>query len=143
MGAFGKQRRTLEEDLVIGSFCDPLLGVKGGVQFQISPHFMIAPAAGIALNLDEGGRTSLFAEAEFNYTFDNGGYVGPGIGIWDFNHGDNVTPYLLIGFGVPLTRYDDNRARLLFVGESRLFFDEFDEIDNNYQFWAGIRYVFR
>jgi hypothetical protein len=31
------------------------------------------------------------------------------------------------------------RAKVFFVVESRLFFDE---IDNNYQFWAGVRYVF-
>ena len=34
-------------------------------------------------------------------------------------------------------------ARLLFVIEGRLFFDELDNIDNNYQFWGGLRYVFR
>jgi hypothetical protein len=32
---------------------------------------------------------------------------------------------------------------MLFTVEGRLFFDEFDNIDNNYQFWAGLRYVFR
>lgn len=144
MGAFGKQRRTIEEDdVVLGSFCDPILGFKGGVQFHLSPRFMLAPAAGVAFNFDESDRTAVFADLELNYTFDNGGYVGSGIGIWDLFDGDNITPNLLIHFGVPVTRYADDAARLLFIAESRLFFDEFDNIDNNYQFWAGVRYVFR
>jgi hypothetical protein len=144
MGAFGKQRRTIQEgDVVIGSFCDPLFGVKGGVQFQVTPKFMLAPAVGVAFNFDESDRTAVFADFETNYTFDNGGYIGTGIGLWDIFDGDNITPNLLVHFGVPLSKYADNRARLLFVAESRLFFDEFSDIDNNYQFWAGVRYVFR
>ena len=43
--------------------------------------------------------------------------------------------------GAPVARYPDGRARLLFVIEGRLFFDELDNIDNNYQFWGGLRYV--
>jgi hypothetical protein len=144
LGAFGKERRTLEEDgSVIGTFCDPMIGIKGGVQYQLSPHFMLAPAVGIGINLDEGDRTVLFAELEANYTFANGGYLGTGIGVWDFGHSDNVTPHLLVHLGVPVVRYADERARLLFAVESRLFFDNFDDIENNYQFWAGLRYVFR
>lgn len=144
MGAFGKQRRTLEDDdEVLGSFCDPLAGFKAGVQIQAAPHFMIAPAAGVAINLDEGSRTSLFGDLELNYTFDNGGYVGTGFGLWDFNHNDNLTANLMLQFGAPLTRDADGRAKLLFAFESRLFFDHFDEPSSNYQFWAGLRYVFR
>ncbi len=144
LGAFSKQRRTLEDDdEVLGSFCDPLAGFKAGVQIQAAPHFMIAPAAGVAINLDEGSRTSLFGDLELNYTFDNGGYVGTGVGVWDFNHGDNVTANLLLHFGAPITHDADGRAKLLFAFESRLFFDHFDEPSSNYQFWAGLRYVFR
>ena len=151
MGAFGKQRRTIElgddidegDDITVGSFCDPLLGFKGGVQFQLSPRFMLAPAAGVAFNFDESDRTAVFADLELNYTFDNGGAVGSGIGVWDLFDGDNITANLLIHFGAPITKYADDKAKLLFIVESRLFFDEFDNIDNNYQFWAGIRYVFR
>jgi hypothetical protein len=156
MGAFGKQRRTLQlsDDEVgavqplpgaaaVGSFCDPLLGFKAGVQFQLSPRFMLAPAVGVAFNLDEGDRTSLFADLELNYTFDNGGYLGTGIGVWDFADGDNATANLLVHFGVPIARYTDNLPKALFVAESRLFFDEFDNVDDNYQFWAGVRFVFR
>ena len=151
MGAFGKQRRTLDlgddidvdDDITVGSFCDPLLGFKGGVQFHLSPHFMLAPAAGVAFNFDESDRTAVFADLELNYTFDNGGYVGSGVGVWDLFDGDDIAPTLLLNFGAPISRYADDTAKLLFVVEGRLFFDELDNIDNNYQFWAGVRYVFR
>ena len=29
-----------------------------------------------------------------------------------------------------------------FLGEGRLFFDEIDDVSNNYQFWAGVRVHF-
>ena len=31
---------------------------------------------------------------------------------------------------------------LYFLGEGRLFFDNFSDISHNYMFWGGIRYVF-
>ncbi len=146
MGAFGKQRRTLDggdDPSASGSFCDPLLGFKGGVQIQLGPHVMVAPAFGVAVNLDQSGRTSVFGELELNRTFGNGGYIGTGVGVWDFNHGNNVTGNLLIHLGAPIARYVDGRSRALFVVEGRLFFDQMSHIDNNYQFWAGLRYVVR
>jgi hypothetical protein len=148
MGAVGKQRRTLdfEDDLGVegrDSFCDALIGLKGGVEFPMGEKWVFAPAIGVAINLDKGSRTSLFADAEFNYKLANGGYIGTGVGLWDFNHTDNTTLNLLFNLGLPLTRYSDGAGRLLFTVEGRLFFDEFDNIDNNYQFWGGLRYVFR
>ena len=148
MGAFGKQRRTLEvaeiaDTSLEQSFCDPLIGIKGGVQFQVKPNLMFAPAIGVALNLDESERTAVFADAELNYTFSGGGYIGTGLGVWDLFDGDDVALNLLLHGGAPVARYPDGRARLLFVIEGRLFFDELDNIDNNYQFWGGLRYVFR
>jgi hypothetical protein len=142
LGAFGKQRRTLEEDGTFGSYCDPLFGAKGGVEFKVAPKFVIAPAVGVAFNLDEGSRTSGFAEVEFNGLVGSG-FIGAGVGIWDFNHGDNATGSLLVHGGVPLTKYSSGQSRLLLAVEGRLFFDNLDQVDNNYQAWAGLRYVFR
>ena len=148
MGAVGKQRRTLDYENDLGveardSFCDALIGLKGGVEIPMGDKWVFAPAAGVAINLDKGSRTSLFADAEFNYKLDNGGYIGTGLGIWDFNHSDNATLNLLVNLGLPLTKYADGAGKLLFTVEGRLFFDEIDNIDNNYQFWGGLRYVFR
>jgi hypothetical protein len=152
LGAFGKQRRTLNVSLEVnpldngltttGTFCDPLLGIKGGVEFLVTPRFVIAPAIGVAINLDESDRTSYFTEGEFNYLFEGGGFVGAGIGLWDFTaDNDNSTGSLLVHFGVPIAA--TARTRYLFAFESRLFFDEMDDIENNYQVWAGVRIVFR
>lgn len=142
LGAFGKERRTLEIDNANGisnlaAFCDPLFGVKGGVEIPISSGFFVAPAVGVAINLDEGDRTSLFAEVELNRVI-GGGFVGAGIGVWDFNHTDNVAPSLLVHVGAPLAS-----TRVLFVVEGRLFLNQMDDVSNNYQAWAGVRYRFR
>ena len=130
---------TLVEE---NGICAPLIGVKGGVQFQVKPNFVIAPAVGVAFNLDTGGNTSLFADLEFNYMYSNASYIGAGIGVWDFNHSDTVAPSLLVHFGIPLTR-PAGPPTLYFIGEGRLFMNKFDDIANNYQFWGGIRYVFK
>lgn len=119
-----------------------MFGAKGGVEIKVAPKFVIAPAVGVAINLDEGDRTSGFAEVEFNGLIGSG-FLGAGVGIWDFNHGDNATGSLLVHGGVPLTKYSSGQSRLLLVVEGRMFFDNLDEIDNNYQAWAGLRYVFR
>jgi hypothetical protein len=110
---------------------------------MVSPRFMIAPSVGLALNFDEGSRTAMFGEVEFNRVFDNGGYLGTGIGLWDLFDGDNITLSWLLGGGVPIAKYSDGKARALFVVEGRLFFDELDNMDDNYQFWAGVRYLFK
>ena len=150
--AFGKQRRMLETEVVnplieggtsagVANFCDPLFGIKGGIHIHLSPKWMLAPSVGVAFNLDEMDRTSLFADLELNYTFNNGGYIGPGISLWDFNHSDNTTLALLFGFGIPMGS-SGGRPNHFFIGEGRWFFDEFDDVENNYQFWLGYRYVF-
>ena len=123
--------------------CAPLIGVKGGVQFEVKPNFVIAPAVGVAFNLDDGGNSSLFAEVEFNYVYSGGAYIGAGVGVWDFTHSDTVSPSLLVHFGVPLKPRPANPPTWYFIGEGRLFMDQFDDIANNYQFWGGVRYVFK
>ena len=116
-------------------------GSRAACEFQVKPNLIIAPAVGVAFNLDDSERTSVFVDAELNYTFTNGGFIGTGLGVWDVF--DDGTVNLLLHAGAPVARYPDGRSRLLFVIEGRLFFDEFDNIDNNYQFWGGLRYVFR
>lgn len=143
MVAFGKQRRRLLLAEGLGSYCDPLLGAKGGVQFDVAPNLTIAPAVGIAANIDDGSRTSLFADLELTRTFANGAYVGTGFGLWDLNHGDNVTGNILMQAGTVLSQHASGLSRTLFAVEGRLFLDELSDARNNYQFWAGVRYVFR
>jgi hypothetical protein len=146
-GYFGKERRQREDttgigdEVEFGGFCAPLLGIKGGMGFRVAPNFEVAPAVGFAINFDEGDQSSLFVESEFNYLFENGGYLGAGLGWWDFNHGDSDTGSLLIHFGVPVwASTTGNRAFL--AAEMRGFMDGFSDIDSNYMFWAGLRFKF-
>ena len=97
----------------------------------------------MAFNFDESDRTAVFADLELNYTFDNGGYVGSGVGIWDLFDGDNIAPTCCSTSAHRSAVCRRYRPAAVRCRESRLFFDEFDNIDNNYQFWAGVRYVFR
>ena len=59
-------------DNTVTAFGDQLFGLKGGVAVRMSPEhgtLQFNPSLGLAFNLDEGDRTSLFGDAEFAYTF--------------------------------------------------------------------------
>ena len=84
----------------------------------------------------------MFAEVAADYWFANEkAFVGTGIGVWDLFDGDNVSPTWLLNFGRQI--HETNAGKLFFVGEGRLFLNKMDSIDNNYQFWGGVRFVFR
>lgn len=149
-GFFGKQRRQYDENDPAGlgtaflpGFCDPLVGAKVGFEKKLgTSQWVVAPAVGFAFNTDEADRSSLFVDGELNYKFNNGGYVGTGLGLWDFTHSDSLTPNALVHFGIPLWKAADQRT-LYFVTEGRVFFDRASDIDSNYQFWGGLRFLFR
>jgi len=153
-GLFGKERRTREVEaaaaaggaaaLVNESLCSPLLGVKFGPELKVGPNFKINPAIGLAVNFEKSSYTSLFAEAEFNYyTTGLKNYIGASVGIWDFTHGDYVTPSIGVQFGSQVWT-NAKEDKLYVVAEGRMFTRMFGEgLDNNYQFWAGLRYVIR
>ncbi len=142
-GTFGKQRRTLTLDNgAFGNYCDPIFGAKGGVEIPLGSGFVLAPSVGGAFNLDEGDRSAGFADVELNRKI-GAGFVGAGVGLWDFTSSDNRTGSLLVHFGVPVVRNSAGDGRLLFVVEGRTFFDRGDDLANNYLTWAGLRYMFR
>lgn len=149
-GYFGKERRVREVEIFDGTggsvevergFCAPLFGAKVGADIRLSPSWRMAPAIGFAFNTDEGDDSSLFADLEFNYQLERG-YVGTGVGIWDFTHSDTVAATWLIHGGVEVHR-QANENRLFLAAEGRLFLNQFDDMSNNYQFWGGLRYVIR
>ena len=69
----------------------------------------------------------------------DGAFIGTGLGYWDAFDGDHDTGSWILNFGVPVSQ----DKKWLVVGEGRLFFDSPDGIDNNYQMWGGVRYIFR
>ncbi len=153
-GYFGKERRTREngnlkdvpEGETIQSLCAPEFGAKGGVLFRPNKArtFEVGPMVGVAFNTKQFSYTSLFAELELNgRTASRKTYFGTGFGVWDFTHGSWVTPYVLANFGQQIWEGSATK-RVFFTVEGRLFFRTFGEgLSNNYQFWGGIRYMFR
>lgn len=136
---FGKERRVREE--FNGGRCAPLFGFKFGPDVRITPNVRFAPSLGIASNTRDGNNSSLFAEGELRRELSKG-FIGAGIGVWDFNHSDTVAPTLLLDFGLKLHQAA-NGNRLFFTTEARSFLDKTDDVPNNYQFWGGFRYIWR
>lgn len=151
-GLVGKQQRQYDDTdpADVGrltnpvlAYGDPLIGVKGGVAVKMTEHWTFAPAIGVAANLEEGGRTSLFGDAEIDYVFRRGAFLGTGLTLWDFTHGEIFTPGWLGTAGVPIWRNDVRKHQLLLVGEWRQVFDRMSDPDVNYQFWAGLKYLMK
>ncbi len=143
-GLFGKERRTREvSDNVFESLCAPLLGVKAGAEYKVNPNFKVGPAFGAAINFEEGSYSSIFAEVEANYFATSGKtFLGAGFGVWDFNHTDYVVPSILVHAGQQIWT-NAKEDKLFFVGEGRMFLGAERGIENNYQFFGGLRYVIR
>jgi nucleoid-associated protein YgaU len=148
----GKQQRQYDDNdpadvgqLVnpVPAFGDPLVGFKGGVNLKMSQHWTFAPAVGFAFNLDEGSRSTLFGDAELNYIFARGAYLGTGVTLWDVTHGSNFTLGWLGTAGVPVWRNDMSYRQLLLSAEWRQMFDRMSDPDVNYQFWGGLKFLFK
>lgn len=151
-GFVGKQQRQYDDtdpaDLgrlvnPVPAFGDPLVGFKGGVNLRLSRRWTFAPAIGVAINLDEGSRTSLFGDAEIDYVFARGASIGTGVTFWDITHGDIFTLGWLGTASVPVWRNDTKYHQLSLAAEWRQFFDRGSDPDVNYQVWAGLKYLFK
>ncbi len=159
-GAFGKQRRQYELAAIAPAtgtiepgFCDPMLGVKTGPLFWFSDErASFVPSIGAAFMFGDLGRfegndndynnMSVFLEGVVNYHFSpRGAFIGTGLGWWDLFDGDHDTGAWIVNFGAPLKK--SAKGDLLVIGEGRAFFDAPDGVDNNYQMWGGLRYVWR
>lgn len=151
-GAFGKERRVrpLDDNALLpaadGEFaqCTPLLGVKVGVGRRFANDWELAGTVGVAFSMvrddDKVREHALFVEAEANKWFSNRAFVGGGVGLWDLTRSDTLTPSLMLHAGLPLA--PNVRFPVYFLIEARSFLDGIDDIDNNYQFWGGIRVRF-
>lgn len=124
--------------------CSPLVGVKVGVAKRFHNDWEIAGAAGIAVSLvtdnNEVREHEVMADIEANKYLNSGVFLGTGLSLWDVTHSDTFTPAWMLHFGVPLGNHPTHQA--YFLVEGRLFFDHIDDIQNNYQFWGGVRIHF-
>lgn len=147
----GKERRVreldpvtgdpVEEDTpgsVFGGRCAPLLGGTLGVAMPFADGgAQVFGQGGVAINLRDGENTSVFADVGIDKLFENGGFIGGGVGVWDFFHGDTVDGSIFAHGGANIN------DRLQWNIEGRLFMSELDQIENNYAFFAGIRYFWK
>jgi hypothetical protein len=129
--------------------CSPLLGFKVGVAKRFRNNWEVAGDGGVAFNLSSGqlgngvdkiNPATLFADIEANKYLGNNAFIGTGITFWDLTRSETFTPAWLLHFGIPLNHSSDRPV--YFIGEGRLFFDNIDSVDNNYNFWGGIRVRF-
>lgn len=143
---FGKDRRTrpIEGTDLDFAQCSPLFGLKVGVGKRFQNDWEVAGAVGLAVSLvradDKVQEHALFADVELNKYLSGGAFLGTGLSMWDLNHSDTLTPALMLHAGVPLN--GAAKIPVYFLVEGRLFFDHIDDIQNNYQFWGGLRVRF-
>lgn len=142
-GYFGKERLTHDEagdhddvaDFAAFSRCAPLAGLAIGFQPKIGDNAEFEAAVGVKFPFDDDAHTTLFADAALNRVLDRG-FLGGGVSFWDIGKDSNGIGLLLQG-GFDLSK--DGKWQL--VGQTRVpFFNQFDNIENNYQLWGGIRF---
>jgi hypothetical protein len=122
--------------------CSPLLGLKFGVAKRWDNNWELAGAAGVAISLVNDDKKvrehEVLADVEVNkYLGKHSVLLGTGLSFWDLTHSDTFTPAWMVHIGVPL-----GTERLYLLGEGRLFLKQLDDIENNYQVWAGVRIRF-
>jgi len=140
---FGKERRLRAGEGATASLCSPLAGLKFGAELKVNDTTKINPAVGFAYNFEKSSYTSLFAEVELNkYSVSQKNYFGFNFGAWDLTHSSWFTPSVGVQFGHQLWT-NGKHSRMYFVGEGRVFLRKIAEIENNYMFWGGLRWVLR
>jgi len=144
---FGKERRVREQEPeraglapFVGGFCAPLLGLKAGPDFKVGPNWRIAPALGFALNTDETSQSSLFAEVAANYWFKQGLHRHrPGLlGLHPLRHRCARVAHQR---GPRAQQHEQRQAAV--CRRRTLLPEQVRRHSNNYQFWGGLRYIFR
>jgi hypothetical protein len=142
-GYFGKERLTHDDaadhddvtPFSAFSRCAPLAGFQLGVQPKIGENTELEAALGIKFPFEDDAHTAAFADAAVNRLLSRG-FLGAGVSWWDIGK-DSTGVGLLLQGGFDL----DQNGKWQFVGQVRApFFNQFDNIDNNYQFWGGLRF---
>jgi hypothetical protein len=149
-GYFGKERLTHDDAGEVAdalgsaavaagatefSRCSPLAGLAIGFQPMISDKAQFEAALGVKFAFDDQAHTAVFGDAAVNRVLSNG-FFGGGISWWDIGK-DTSSVGLLLQGGFDL----DKDGKWQLVGQTRVpFFNQFDNIENNYQLWGGIRF---
>jgi len=132
---YGGKERMIREEFPNGR-CAPLLGVKFGVTPLLADNVELEAAIGGKINLRDGDNSSIFGDVAINGLIgDRNSYFGGGVSFWDLTLDDTRTVAALVHFGIGLT----DSGRVQFAGEGRVPFDQFDDVENNYMWWLGLR----
>ncbi len=138
---FGKERLVHDHPVdsstsgLPATICAPHMGIAAGIQPKIGENAEGEVAVGYKINFEDGAHSSLFADGAVNYLIGKG-FIGGGVSFWDIFEDDTRFVGLLVQGGFDLT--DDGKWQL--VGQARAPFDQFDDLDNNYQLWGGLRF---
>ena len=98
----------------------------------------------MSINTRVFSQSSVFGEVELNRWFGRKGFVGTGIGVWDFTRGGTVAPTWLLQGGARVWQAQGARPNELhFVVSSRLFLNRLNNLSDNFQVWAGLRFIVR
>ncbi len=117
------------------SRCAPEVGFEVGVQPKIGDNAEFEAALGVKFPFENDAHTALFADAAVNRILSRG-FFGGGISWWDIGK-DSSGVGLLLQAGYDLTK----NGKWQLVGQTRVpFFNQLDNIENNYQFWGGVRF---
>jgi hypothetical protein len=142
-GYFGKERLLHDEaedhdDITpFAEFarCAPLAGFQIGVQPKIGDNSQFEAAVGVKFPFEDDAHTNVFLDAALNRIASRG-FFGGGVSAWDLGK-DSAGVGLLLQGGFDL----DKDGKWQLVGQTRVpFFNQFDDIENNYQFWGGLRF---
>lgn len=134
IGVFGGKERFIRDEFPDGR-CAPLLGVKVGVLPRLGEHAEAELSVGGKLNIRDTDNSSVFVDAALNALVGRG-FIGGGVSFWDLTLSDTRAAALLVQFGFNLS----DSGKYQFAVEGRSPFNELDNLDNNYQFWAGFRF---
>jgi len=143
-GAYGGKERLTHEDasehpnaVVPFSRCSPLIGFELGVQPMISEHGQVELGVGLKIHTADDAHTAVYIDGAINRILAHG-FFGAGLTWWDIGKGsDSGGVGLLYQGGVDLTK--DGKWQL--AAQGRLPFFSHTEVSNNYQVWAGFRFL--
>lgn len=145
-GLVGKERRVEVDQGILDADCKTLVGVKGGIlprlgdnaeaELSVGGKFVVGGDDDDDNGVDDDSSDSendhsIFVDAAIHGLF-SGGFFGGGVSFWDLTNDKLRTISLLLQFGV-------GSDTIQFTVEGRAPFEEFDDIENNYMVWGGIR----
>lgn len=131
VAAYGGKERLTHDDLG-ASYCSPIAGAAVGFNPMISDNLQLEGAVGYKYAFEDEAHSALYADAAVNFVMGSG-FVGAGASYWDISQ-DTSALGLLVQAGVG---FGDNWQ---VVAQGRAPFNRFDNLDNNYQVWGGVRF---